>query len=221
MSKLSKLLIALGVIACVVLVVGVVLSQRNSKGPETDLQASTPEPTPAAPEETNRSSFFTKPVRRQASQDLTNGGPMGASGAATNLMTGWEDKVDEILGSASSDADKAKQMLELFSTLPADGQEEVARHLTNLMPDQDYGLMRTYLTNAALPENVLDVLFGDVLNRPNRLKLPALLEVARSAQHPKAAEAKGSLGLFLDADYGSDWDKWQAGMEQWLKENPD
>ena len=75
---------------------------------------------------------------------------MGASSAATNLVAGWEDKVDEILGSASSDPDKARQMLEMFPTLPADGQEEVARHLSNLVPDQDYGLMRAYLTNADL-----------------------------------------------------------------------
>ena len=51
--------------------------------------------------------------------------------------------MDEILGSASSDPDKAKQMLEMFPTLPEDGQEEVARHLSNLLPDQDYGLMRS------------------------------------------------------------------------------
>ena len=104
--------------------------------------------------------------------------------------------MDEILGSASPDADKAKQMIEMFPRLPADGQEEVVRHLTNLLPDQDYGLMRSFLTNAALPENVLDFLLDDVLNRPNSLKLPALLEVARNAQHPKAAEAKDFLELF-------------------------
>jgi hypothetical protein len=143
------------------------------------------------------------------------------SATATNLMSGWEDKVDEILGSTSPDTDKAKQMIEMFPTLPADGQEEVVRHLTNLLPDQDYGLMRSFLTNASLPENVLDILLGDVLNRPNSLKLPALLEVARNAQHPKAAEAKDFLQLFLEQDYGSDWDKWQAGVEQWLKANPD
>jgi hypothetical protein len=136
-------------------------------------------------------------------------------------MSGWEDKVDEILGSTSPDADKAKQMIEMFPTLPTDGQEEVARHLSNLLPDQDYGLMRSFLTNPSLPESVLDILLGDVLNRPNSLKLPALLEVARDAQHPKAAEAKDFLQLFLEQDYGSDWDKWQAGMEQWLKANPD
>ena len=144
-----------------------------------------------------------------------------ASANATNLMPGWEDKVDEILGSDSPDPDKARQLLGMFPTLPADGQEEVAQHLANLVPDQDFALMRPYLTNSALPEDVLDVLLDDVLNRPNSLKLPALLDVARSAQHPKAAEAKDFLELLLDEDYGDDWDKWRAGIEQWLKANPD
>lgn len=217
MSKLSKLLIVVGAITGAV-IVGIVLSGRSGKAPETDAQESISEPSPPAPDETNGSSFFNKRPLRQASQTLTDGGP---SATATNLMSGWEDKVDEILGSNSPDADKAKQMIEMFPTLPADGQEEVARHLTNLLPDQDYGLMRSFLTNPSLPESVLDILLSDVLNRPNSLKLPALLEVARNAQHPKAAEAKDFLQLFLEEDFGSDWDKWQAGVEQWLKANPD
>ena len=146
---------------------------------------------------------------------------MGASSTATNLVPAWEDKVDDILGSANSDPDKARQMLEMFPQLPADGQEELARHLSNLVSDEDYGAMRAHLTNASLPEAVLDVLLGDVLNRPNSLKLPALLDVARTPQHPKAGEAKDFLELFLEEDYANDWDKWQAKMDEWLKANPD
>ena len=220
MSTLPKLLIAAGAVAGVVLV-GIVLSRPGGKGPETGIQPSVAEPTPPAPAETNRSSFFTKRTRQQPSQPLTSEGLVRAPSAATNLLAGWEDKVDEILGSDGPDPDKARQMLEMFPTLPEDGQEEVGRHLSNLVPDQDFGLMRTYLTNAELAENVLDVFLDDVLNRPNSLKLPALLDVARSTQHPKAAEAKDFLELFLEEDYGADWDKWQAGMEQWLKQNPD
>jgi len=220
MSKLSKLLITVGTIAGVVLV-AIVLSRRPGNGPESATQVSVSEPTAAATAETNRPPFFTKRVRRQRSQGPAGDGSMGASSTATNLVPAWEDKVDDILGSASSDPDKARQMLEMFPQLPADGQEEVARHLSNLLPDQDYGLMHTYLTNAALPEEVLDVLLEDVLNRPNSLKLPALLGVARTPQHPKAAEAKDFLELFLEEDYANDWDKWQSKMEEWLKVNPD
>ena len=220
MSKLSKLLIGVVAIAGLAFL-GLVLSRRPGSEPEADPQASITEPTTPPTEETDQSSLLPERAPRQAPQTPSNESPMEMPATATNLMTGWEDKVEEILASASPEADKARQMIEIFPTLPAQGQEEVARHLTNLLPDQDYGLMRGYLTNPSLPEGVLDVLLDDVLNRPNSLKLPALLEVARSAQHPKAAEARDFLKLFLEEDYASDWDKWQAGIEQWLKANPD
>jgi len=220
MNKLSKVLVTVGAIAGVV-VVGILLSSRPGKGPESDVQVSVSEPTPGATAETNRSSSFTKRARRHPSQSPAGDGSMGASSTATNLVPAWEDKVDDILGSANSDPDKARQMLEMFPQLPADGQEELARHLSNLVADEDYGAMRAHLTNASLPEAVLDVLLGDVLNRPNSLKLPALLDVARTPQHPKAGEAKDFLELFLEEDYANDWDKWQAKMDEWLKANPD
>jgi hypothetical protein len=62
---------------------------------------------------------------------------------------------------------------------------------------------------------------ADALNRPNSLKLPALLEVARTPQHPKAGDAKEVLGFFLETDYGDDWPKWQDKVQAWLKDNPD
>jgi hypothetical protein len=219
MSKLTKLLIAVGAVAGVVLV-AVMLSRRGGQGPEREAQA--PATEPALPAETNRYSFYAKRTRRQTAHTAAMSQPAAGSATSTNLISVWEDKLDEILGSTNSpEGDKARQMLEMFPQLPVDGQEEVAQHLSNLLPDQDFGLLQVYLTNASLAESVLDVLLDDVLNRPNSLKLPALLEVARSPQHPKAAEAKDFLELFLEEDYGNDWDRWQAQMQEWLKNNPD
>jgi hypothetical protein len=220
MSKLSKLLIAAGTIAGVV-IIAVMLSRRPGNAPESAAPESVSEPTPAVTAATNSSPFFTRRVRRSPSQNPASDGSMAEPSATTNLTPAWEDKVDDILGSASADPDKAKQMLEMFPQLPAEGQEEVARHLSNLVPDQDYGQMRTFLTNAALPETVLDVLLGDVLNRPNSVKLPTLLDMARTPLHPKAAEARDYLVLFLEEDYANDWDKWQVKLDEWLKANPD
>ncbi len=220
MSRPLKVVITAGTVAGV-LALAIVLSRRPRSGSEQATQDASSEPTAAATAETNSSSFFTRRVRRNPTQTPAGEASLGASSTATNLIAAWEDKVDEILGSASSDPDKAKQMLEMFPRLPPDGQEEVARHVSNLLPDQDYGLMHPYLTNAVLPEEVLDVFLGDALNRPNSVKLPALLAVARTPQHPKAGEAKDFLELFLEQDYGDDWSKWQGSMEQWLKDNPD
>ena len=139
----------------------------------------------------------------------------------TNLLTDWEEKLDEILGSGGDETGKAKQMLAMFRRLPAEGQVEVAQHISNLLPDEEYAPLGKLLTDPKLPEEVLDVLVMDLLNRPNSLKLPLLLELARDAQHPKAVEAKDLLEVYLEEDYGSDWNKWQAKLDQWMKDNPD
>ena len=138
-----------------------------------------------------------------------------------NLITNWDDKLDEILGSEGEDAAKAKQLLEMFPHLPQEGQEEVAQHLSNLTADENYAGLGQYLTNTALSEDVLDILMADLLNRPNSVKLPMLLEVARQDQNPKASDAKDILELFLEDNYENDWGKWQAKMDEWLQENPD
>jgi hypothetical protein len=206
-----------------VVVVGVWLSQPARKGPEADSQPATDQVTSPATGESNRSSFFSRLPPRPPREALTNEGPGVEVSAAdgSSAMTNWESKVDEILSSDGDAANKAKQMLDVFSRFPESGQVEVVRHLSNLLPDQEYGPMGQLLLEPELPADVLDALMADVLNRPNSLKLPLLLEVARSGQHPKAGEARETLGLLLEADYEEDWDKWQAAMEKWLKENPD
>jgi hypothetical protein len=137
------------------------------------------------------------------------------------VVTNWEDKVDEILGAEVEDPEKAKRMVDLFPSVPEDGQVELAQHMSNLVPDENYASLAQYLTNAAYSEQVLDVLLADVLNRPNGIKLPALVDVASNPQHPKAGEAKDILELFLEQDYGTDWATWKTKVDQWLKDNPD
>src|SRR5262245_49846277 len=231
MSRLSKILAGLGVVAAVVLA-GAVLGWWGSRaprpGPGSPPSAQTPA-TPVIAEANPPNATKAKPPRdfRKRSRPKQGSGTTLAPifGSATNAPAEWEDKVDQILTTDGKDSDKAKQMLEMFPTMPEDGQEEVAQHLSNLVADEEYtplGLGKL-LTNASLPESVLDVLMGDILNRPNSTKLPILLEVARTPQHPDAEEAKDLLELFLDPeqDYGTDWTKWQAKMDTWLKENPD
>jgi hypothetical protein len=109
----------------------------------------------------------------------------------------------------------------MFPRLPEDGQVEAAQHLSNLTPDEQFASLANILTNAAMPEAVLDVMMTDVLNRPNQLKLEALLDVARTPNHPKAEEARDVLEVFVDENYGDNWAAWKSAVDKWLKENPD
>ena len=159
------------------------------------------------------------PPRPLAQATQTAAVPQVPTSAAP--IADWEEKIDGILTAQEEDGQKAKRLLAMFPNLPEDGQVEAAQHISNLLPDEQYASLAQTLTNAAMPEAVLDVLMTDVLNRPNQLKLETLLDVARTPNHPKAEEALDVLEVFVDENYGQDWAAWKNAVEKWLKENPD
>ena len=143
------------------------------------------------------------------------------SAVETNLITDWEEKLDEVLRSDAETAAIGRTLLEWLPRFPAAGQVEAAQHIVNLLEDADYAPLAKVAADPATPEEVLDILLADLLNRPNALKLPALLSVARQTNHSKAGEAKDLLELYLEEDFGTDWAQWEARMQEWLKANPD
>ena len=154
---------------------------------------------------------------------------------STDSDTNWEDKIDGIIGSDDADTNKVKQLFALFPKLPPDGQEEAAQHLSNLVEDENYAPLGDLLKDPKLPEGVQDELLADVLNRPNALKLPVLLDVASDPNHAKRDEAKDLLELYLGEELpttgqGSqntpdstpiDWNKVGPMVTNWMQQNPD
>jgi hypothetical protein len=102
-----------------------------------------------------------------------------------------------------------------------DGRVEALQHAVNLLADEDYAPMGQMLGDPKIPEDEVEILMRDVLNRPDALKLPLLLQVARTGGHVKAGEAREILEVLLGESYGDDWDKWQAGVDELLKERPE
>jgi hypothetical protein len=226
MQKLSRILTALGIVAGIA-AVGILIGWLGGKGPAPKIQpvAESPDPAASTPPGAAAPAGAKSPPQQSATVAAENPSSSAALTSAPvappNLITNWEDKVDDILGSENEETNKVKQLFELFPRLSEEGQTEVVQHLSNLVDDQDYAPLGQLLENAKSREPVLDVLMADVLNRPNSIKLPLLLDVAQNSDHAKAAEAKEILELYLDEDYGADWGKWQQAMQEWLKENPD
>jgi len=218
MHSFSKVLSFVGVVFAVLLL-GVAVGWLATRRTVSDRQV-TASPSPGPRPAWTNAGFFAANPRQRASQSSSNKIASPAP-AVTNLITDWENKLDDILGSDGDEPSKAKQMLALFRRLPTEGQVEAAQHVSNLLPDEEYAPLGKLLTDSKLPEDVLDVLVVDVLNRPNSLKLPLLLEIARDPSHPKAVESKELLEVYLEQDYGNDWNKWQAKLDQWIKDNPD
>ncbi len=225
MNDLVKLLKVLGIlvgIAVVGIAVGMLVTKGKGDSGKPALITSTAS-------DAQGDQKAPPPVTLPARRPLTTSTPIAmgprtnlqVTPANANLITNWEDKLDQVLGADTDEKQKAQQLLAMFPNLNEDGQIEVAQHLSNLVEDEDFPALAQYATNSALPESVLDILLSDALNRPNTMKLPLLLQIAQDPSNPKAGEAKDLLELYLEEDYGTDWAKWRTQMEAWLKDNPE
>jgi hypothetical protein len=145
--------------------------------------------------------------------------PAGGSPVIVSAPT-WQPVISQIINSATPPADQAKNLLAQFPNLPPGGQFEAAHHISNLLPDESYGLWAGYLTNASISVDVRKVIYADLQHRPNWIRLPTLLQVARSSSS-QANDAAQLLRNTLGDDYGNDWNTWSARIQEWLKSNPD
>src|SRR5664280_135801 len=215
----SKLLTTIGLVVVIIgggLLLGWWGSREKGRAPISDLQPNSIPATAGAVESNALRMRSTTAVQVPILTPLTNAA--SAQPGGTNLQAHWEEKLDEILGSEQDDTNKVKQLFEMFPHLPEEGQTQAAEHLENLVPDDNYSPLGQLLQNSKLSESVLDVLMSDLLNRPNAVKLPMLLQLAQSLDNPKADESKDLMELYLDEE---DPAKWPQKMQEWLKENPD
>lgn len=131
----------------------------------------------------------------------------------------WERKIDEALRSNAEPPAIAQLLLQQIPTMPGEGQAAGARHIANLIPDEDYLKVLPYVQNTRLDPGFQEVIVAESLNRSDAVKLPVLLAAARTPQHPMAEIAKSTLAFLLDADHGNDWAKWDAAVKQSLEKS--
>jgi hypothetical protein len=129
----------------------------------------------------------------------------------------WEGTVEGILRSNVTQGEMARMLINILPTLPEEGQIEAANHITNLLPDADYGSVRPLVLNPSLPESVLSVFFTDLMNRDDPTKLNAFLDIAQTPNHPFQAQALSDLQIYMGDDYGNDWPRWKSAVTQYLK----
>jgi hypothetical protein len=186
---------------------------------------SAPQPLPPPPDreiqaaKTNPGRFFTPRSRPRSGK--TNSAAVSVFVTGTNQIVDWEETIDAVLHPEGEPGAKAKALLALFPRFPEAGQVDAAQHIANLLADADYEALGRYFVNTNTSIAVQDVIMANLLGRPNSLKLPLLLEAARTPGNAKANDAKELLELYLEKDHGEDWEAWQKNMAEWLKENPD
>lgn len=137
-------------------------------------------------------------------------------------ITEDDQKIDNILrlypGNTDTDhANTAQALINVLPSLTAEGQVEAISHISNVLSDEEYKRILPIWKNPGFNSDVLDAIFTDLMNRDDKVKLPALIDAVRLPNHPSHEEAKSTLEIFLDEDYGTDIAKWEKGVQDYLK----
>ena len=182
--------------------------------------AVTPTPKPLAP--ASNPTTTTKP--NQSPQTAPQTPPVVETAPVPQpaAMTEDDRKIDEVLRlyPGNTDADHtntAQSLINLLPTLTKDGQVECAQHVSNLLSDDEFKRVMPIWRNPSFNPDVIEVFATDLMNREHKVMLPAMLDAVRMPNHPYNEEAKTTLQVFLDEDYGNDVGKWEKAMKDFLK----
>lgn len=182
--------------------------------------AVTPTPKPLAP----ASNPTTTTKTNQSPQTAPQTAPVVETAPVTQpaAMTEDDRKIDEVLRlyPGNTDADHtntAQSLINLLPTLTKDGQVECAQHVSNLLSDDEFKRVMPIWRNPSFNPDVIEVFATDLMNREHKVMLPAMLDAVRMPNHPYNEEAKTTLQVFLDEDYGNDVGKWEKAMKDFLK----
>lgn len=129
----------------------------------------------------------------------------------------WHNVIQIILSdSGSSTFSSAQSLAASLASMPLAGQIEATQHIVNLLADSEYSLAEKIYFRESTPLAVQYVIFEDILNRPNALKLPLLVRSVKEYGHPLRKEAIENLRVQYGVDAGDDWLRWDSLVRETL-----
>lgn len=129
----------------------------------------------------------------------------------------WSQVIDTVLRDNSDVREKSRRLLEMLPHLPATLQAEAAQHLVNFATDSAPENVVEPLLNASTDHSAQGVLLLGLLQRADKIRLPALLQIARNREHAKHADALRYLHFLLENDDPADSAAWEARIAARLK----
>jgi hypothetical protein len=130
----------------------------------------------------------------------------------------WEATINAILEAPDDNNQVVLRLAALVPTLPPDGQVEAAQHMVNLLDDENYQTALQMLLNPGMPREVQEVIYSDILNRPNTVKLPAMTALIGAPAHGLREEALNTLQIFVGQDLGNNPLAWKSAVDEFLRQ---
>lgn len=138
----------------------------------------------------------------------------------TNGAKALTERIAIVTNAPLSSLDKVQALSLMFAGEQREGQRRLAHAVVRAADESAFPVVRRLLLQPQWHPQLHSVFMSGTLKRPNAEKMPVLLELARTKEHPLQEEAQQLLRHILGADHGSDWSAWQRTMEEWLKSHP-
>lgn len=128
----------------------------------------------------------------------------------------WSPEAVEKTFAAGDSAILHRQILALLLDAPTKHQADLAGHVANLTPDDDYAPIAWLITKRGVTDAAMRELLEDLHDRPVEIKLPVMAGILSQADHPGAAESEHALHVYLQVSHGYPSAAWHAEVETFL-----
>ena len=91
--------------------------------------------------------------------------------------------------------DEVKKFREQFAKVPKARKEECVQRALNLVPDENVMLLAGILFDKTQDQEILELVYNDILNRDEDVKKPILREVFKDKEHPCWADTAWILDV--------------------------
>jgi len=96
--------------------------------------------------------------------------------------------------------DDQLRIRDAFREMSEDSRLEEVHHAMNLLPDESVAVMYGVLFDKTQPEEIMDVIFSDILNRDEAIKHPMLDIIRKDKDHPMHPEAERIWDVISDEE---------------------
>ena len=105
---------------------------------------------------------------------------------AEKLVGAFYDMTDKWLKPSKADVpmEAVEKFRQQFNKVPRARKVECLQRALNLLPDDNIMLLAGILLDKEQPEECLELVYNDILNRDESVKKPLLLEIYKDKEHP-------------------------------------
>ena len=131
----------------------------------------------------------------------------GSDDPEEKLVNAFDDLTDKWTdegGGKSPTLKDVDDFVAQFRKIPDDRKDECIHRALNLIPDENVMLLAGVLMDRTQPDEIVDAVFSDILNRDEDVKLPVMRQVIKDPKHPCWEDAAWIVDVTQDAAPGGD-----------------